>query len=40
MAIDIVAEAVFELRASRIAQGECMKDLDLRSPKLEYYNVK
>ena len=40
MAINIVAEVVFELGASRIAQRERVKSLSLRSPQLEYYNVK
>jgi hypothetical protein len=39
MAINIVAEAVSELGAPGIAQGERIKDLNFRSPQLEYYNV-
>jgi hypothetical protein len=40
MAINVVAEAVCELGAPRIAQGERIKDLNFKSPQLEYYNIK
>jgi hypothetical protein len=40
MAINIVAEAVSELGAPRIAQEESIKDLNFRSLQLVYYNMK